>query len=145
MVVLLVDAAAGRAAFLVRPTTRPALVRLEVRAAAGRNIVRSVLVRSPHGRRLELSGLRPGIYRWLATSSVASAVSGRLRIPDEPVAVDVDATIDAVGAVTTAGSTTPASSAPQPRSDNPQPRPTPRPKPTGRPKDPGTRPVTPVG
>ena len=119
MVVRLVDAAAGRAAFLVRTTAQPALVRLEVRGDAGWSIVRSVLVRSPQGRRLELSGLLPGIYQWLATSSVASAVSGRLRIPDPPVVVDADDTIEAVGATTTVGSTAAASPAPQPSSDRP--------------------------
>jgi hypothetical protein len=141
MMVRLVDAAAGRAAFLVRTTAQPALVRLEVAGDAGRTIVRSVLVRSPQGRRLELSGLLPGVYRWLATSSVASAVSGRLRIPDPPVAVDADDTIEAGGATTTAGSTAAAAPAPQP-SSHPQPRPSPRPN---SPRDPGTQPPAPVG
>ena len=127
MVVRLVDAAAGRAAFLVRTTAQPALVRLEVSGDAGSSIVRSVLVRSPQGRRLELSGLLPGVYQWLATSSVASAVSGRLRIPDPPVVVDADDTIEAGGATTTAGSTAAAAPAPQPSSDIPQPQPTPHP------------------
>lgn len=173
MLVRLVGAAAGRAAFLVRTATQPALVRLEVHGDAGGNIVRSVLVRSPHGRRLELSGLRPGIYRWLATSSVAAAVGGRLRMPDQPVAVPVNAaahadagnTVEALEAAapagssggstagstagssggSTAGSTAAASPAPQSSSDNPPPRSTPRPHPTRQPKDPGTRPVTPVG
>ena len=142
MVVRLVDAAAGRAAFLVRTTAQPALVRLEVSGDAGSSIVRSVLVRSPQGRRLELSGLLPGVYQWLATSSVASAVSGHLRIPDPPVVVDADDTIEAGGATTTAGSTAAAPPAPQPSSDIPQPRPTPGPK---SPRDPGTRPPAPVG
>src|SRR6185436_1036217 len=105
MVVRLVDAAAGRAAFLVRTTAQPTLVRLEVSGDAGRSIVRRVLVRSPQGRRLELSGLRPGIYQWLATSSVASAVSGRLRIPEPPVAVAAEDTIEAAGAAPTAAPT----------------------------------------
>ncbi len=60
MVVRLVDTAAGLAAFLVRTTAQPTLVRLEVSGDAGRSIVRSVLVRSPDGRRLELSGLLTG-------------------------------------------------------------------------------------
>ena len=142
MVVRLVGAAAGQAAFLVRTTAQPALVRLEVAGDAGRSIVRSVLVRTPQGRRLELSGLLPGVYRWVATSSVASAVSGRLRIPEPLVAVDADGTIEAGGATTTAGSTTAAAPAPQPTSDNPQPSPTPRPN---SPRDPGTRPPPPIG
>jgi hypothetical protein len=156
MVVRLVDAAAGRAAFLVQTTTQPTLVRLEVSGDAGRSIVRSVLVRSPQGRRLELSGLQPGIYQWLATSSVASAVSGRLRIPDPPVVLDEDDTIEAAGpaptqaptaAPTVAPTVAPvaASPDPQPNSDTQQPHPTPRPNPTGPPKDPGTRPLHPVG
>jgi hypothetical protein len=153
MVVRLVDAAAGRAAFLVRTTAQPTLVRFEVSGDEGRSIVRSVLVRSPDGRRLELSGLRPGIYQWLATSSVASAVSGRLRIPDPPVTVDADDTIEAVEAPPTAAPTTEpttapiADAAPPPPSSNdtPQSHPTSRPNPTGPPKDPGTKPLSPVG
>ena len=139
MVVRLVDAAAGRAAFLVRTTAQPALVRLEVSGDAGSSIVRSVLVRSPQGRRLELSGLLPGVYQWLATSSVASAVSGHLRIPDPPIVVDAGDTIEAGGATTTAGSTAAAPPAPQPSSEIPQPHPTPRPN---APRDPvpGRRP-----
>jgi hypothetical protein len=167
MLVRLVDAAAGRAAFLVRTETQPALVRLEVRGHAGRNIVRDVMVRSPEGRRLKVSGLRPGTYRWLATSSVASAVSGRLRIPDQAVVVPVDAqpsadagtTVEAAAGPTAAAPTdqppadsaadptAPASPAPQSSSDTSQPGPSPSPRPHlgGQPKDPGTRPVTPVG
>jgi DNA-binding SARP family transcriptional activator len=153
MMVHQVDAAAGGAAFLVRTTAQPALVHLEVRGDAGWNLVRSVLVSTPNGRRLELSGLQPGIYRWLATSSLASAVSGQLRIPDpqvtvdtdEDVAEDVDDTVQAVGAAATVAPTPAVSPTPQPSSDRPPPRPTPRPNPTGPPKDPGTRPLTPVG
>ncbi|GAB7006254.1 hypothetical protein JCM18899A_37270 [Nocardioides sp. AN3] len=162
LLVRLVDAVAGRAAFLVRTTTQPALVRLELRGDAGSNIVRSVLVRSPQGRRLKLSGLRPGIYRWWATSPVASAVSGRLRIPEEPAVVPVVAdthagtTIEAAAPATTApssvqptaqsaaGSAVSASPGSHPTSVT-QPRPTSRPRPTGQPKDPGIRPVAPVG
>ncbi|HET6940422.1 MAG TPA: bacterial transcriptional activator domain-containing protein, partial [Nocardioides sp.] len=164
MVVRLVGAAAGRAAFLVRTSAQPTLVRLEVSGDAGRSIVRNVLVRSPDGRRLELSGLRPGIYQWLATSSVASAVSGQLHIPEPPVAVEADDTIEAGGAAptgppTTAPTTAPTAApaaapaaapstdtapAPQPSSHNPQPHPHPQPHP-GPPKDPGTRPITPIG
>ena len=149
MVVRLVDAAAGRAAFLVRTTAQPALVRLEVSGDAGRSIVRSVLVRSPQGRRLELSGLLPGVYQWLATSSVASAVSGRLRIPDPPVAVDADDTIEAGGATRRAdrradrAPTAPAGPTAQQRHPATH---VPLHDPThGPPKDPGTRPPAPVG
>ncbi|GAA1958719.1 hypothetical protein GCM10009798_17950 [Nocardioides panacihumi] len=166
MLVRLVGATAGRAAFLVRTATQPALVRIEMHGNVGGNIVRSVLVRSPNGRRLELSGLRPGIYRWLATSSVAAAVGGRLRIPDRPVAVPVNAaahtnsgtTVEAVDAATppaassagsttgsSAGSSAAGSAAPQPSSGNPQPHPAPRPHPTRQPRDPGAQPVGPVG
>ena len=155
MMVRLVDAAAGRAAFLVRTTAQPSLVRLEVRGDTGRSVVRKVLVRSSAGRRLELSGLRPGTYRWEATSSVASAVGGRLRIPEPPATVETnaDTTIEAADAGTTSGptaepttgSTATASPAPTPSSDAPQTHRTTRPEPTDQPKDPGTRPPIPVG
>ncbi|HEX5087114.1 MAG TPA: BTAD domain-containing putative transcriptional regulator [Nocardioides sp.] len=158
MAVRVVDSAVGRAAFLVRTTAQPALVRLEVSGDAGWSMVRSVLVRSPSGRRLELSGLLPGSYRWLATSAVASAVSGRLHIPDPPVAavnrnpvkadedvVQADGTTTAgttTAGTTTAGPTAGASPAPQHSNDSSQHRPTPQPN---SPKDPDTRPPPPVG
>jgi hypothetical protein len=145
MVVRLVDAGAGRATFLVQTTAQPMLVHLEVRGDAGRSILRSVLVRSPHGRRLELTGLQPGIYQWLATSSVASAVSGQLRIPDPPVAVEAVDTIGAGGALPAAAPAAATAPAPQPSNDTPQPHPAPRPNHSGPPRDPGTRPLTPVG
>ncbi|MFC7492591.1 MULTISPECIES: BTAD domain-containing putative transcriptional regulator [unclassified Nocardioides] len=154
-------AAAGRAAFLVRATQRPARVRLEVRGRAGTNVVRSLLVRSPQGRRLELNGLDPGTYRWLATSPVASAVSGRLRIPDPPLADDPDVALEAAAPPPTAtGSTEPALPPPSPSqsaaqqpsttgqpgpSHTPEPRPTHDPSPTGQPNDPGAEPPTLVG
>jgi DNA-binding SARP family transcriptional activator len=163
MVVHPVDAAPGRAAFLVRATQRPARIRLELRGGTGTNVVRSLLVRTPHGRRLELNGLHPGLYRWHATSPVASAVSGRLRIPDPPVEVDADPSFQAAGPEATAtepsAPAAPASSAPaatpptttgqpgpsQQASDTTQPGPTPGSSPTGKPNDPGTTPPDPVG
>jgi DNA-binding SARP family transcriptional activator len=149
MAVRVVDSAVGRAAFLVRTTAQPALVRLEVSGDAGWSMVRSVLVRSPSGRRLELSGLLPGSYRWLATSAVASAVSGRLHIPDPPVAVvnrdpvqADEGVVPAVNTTTTSGPTAGASPSPQHSSHSQQHHPTPQPN---SPKDPDTRPLTPVG
>lgn len=162
LVVRLVGATAGRAAFMVRTTLQPAVVRLQVRGGAGRDVVRSLLVRSPQGRRLELSGLTPGIHRWLATTPVAAAVSGRLRMPDQPLAVDADATL-AGGAPASSSpspqpdSTVSASDAPAPspppsdhsstpQSSTPEPdTPPPDPAPTGQPHDPGTLPPMPVG
>lgn len=138
LVVRVLDAGAGRAAFLVRTTSRPALVRLELRGDAGRKVVRSALVRGPEGRRLEVSGLAPGPYRWLATSSVTPAVSGMLRMPD-PV-VNVAFTLEAAGPRTTGASTDDASQS----TGNPH-HSTGRSHPTGQPRDPGAVPAGPVG
>lgn len=164
MAVRLVDAAAGRAAFRVRTALRPALVRLEVRGDTGADVVRSVLVRSADGRRVAVDGLAPGSYRWLATSKVAAAVRGRLRIPEPPLAPET--TVRAAGPATTAASTapvvatapagdapspsdTPTSDSPtsgsSPPSDTPTSSPAPRRHPTGQPNDPGTRAPGPVG
>ena len=147
MVVRLVDAAAGRAAFLVRTTAQPTLVRLEVSGDAGRSIVRSVLVRSP-----------------------ARSPLGAERSPtgDLPMAGDV---VGRVRSERTAAHTRPASRrrcgrhdrgswsrrrpprrpplqhrphSPAATSRNHSP-PLQRPHPAGPPKDPGTRPMTPVG
>jgi DNA-binding SARP family transcriptional activator len=156
MDVRLVGAAAGRAAFLVRTPARPAVVRLEVRSDTGANVVRTVRVRSPQGRRLELSGLEPGSYRWLATSRVAVPVSGRVQIPAPPPAVDPGETVQVVEPVTTTASTVPVVSTPPPTSaptsdgTSPPPRSsqsgsTARNHPTGQPKDPGTQAPGPVG
>ncbi|MDH2414734.1 BTAD domain-containing putative transcriptional regulator [Nocardioides sp. CER19] len=159
MLVRVVGAAGGRAAFLVRTATRPALVRLELRGDDGRTIVRRVWVRSSEGRPLTLGGLRPGTYLWRATSPVASTVRGRLRVPSPPVAVPVDAragtTIEAAGSPSGARSapatpvstvsTTPAAPAPPSSGGSSQPHPSSRPHPAGQPKDPGTRPPPPVG
>lgn len=138
LVVRVLAAGAGRAAFLVRTTSRPALVRLELRGDAGRKVVRSALVRGPEGRRLEVSGLAPGPYRWLATSSVTPAVSGMLRMPD-PV-VNVAFTLEAAGPRTTGASTDDASQS----TGNPH-HSTGRSHPTGQPRDPGAVPAGPVG
>jgi DNA-binding SARP family transcriptional activator len=160
MVVRPVDAAVGSAAFLVRTTLRPALVHFEVRGPAGAGVVRTLLVRSAPGRVLELDGLDPGRYRWLASSSVASTVSGRLRIPDQPAAEDAEGSLDAAGAASTVTepaspeSSTPSpsqSSATAPPAPSQQPHHSapsdnsPEARPTGRPIDPGTVPETPVG
>ena len=169
MAVRLVDAGAGRAAFRLRTMLQPALVRLELRGGAGVDVVRSVLVRGPAGRRLEVGGLDPGTYRWLATSKVAAAVSGRLRIPEPPVAAAEAPTVQAAWPATTAASTAPvAATAPagdtaapgdSPSSDtpssdtptgSPQPSGTAAPSPaphhtTGQPNDPGTSAPGPVG
>lgn len=160
MVVRPVDAAVGSAAFLVRTTLRPALVHFEVRGPAGAGVVRTLLVRGARGRVLELDGLDPGRYRWLATSPVAATVSGRLRISSQPVSVDADSSLEATGpAATVPGSAAPASSTPSPSQSSatappvPSQQPhhsapsstTPEARPTGRPIDPGTVPETPVG
>lgn len=163
MVVRPVGTAIGRAAFLVRATLRPALVHFEVRGRAGTGVVRNLLVRSARGRVLELDDLDPGVYRWLASSSVASTVSGRLRIPDPPdppdppVAVDADTALEPAGPASTAtGSTAPASPTSSPSQspvqqpsqqsgDSTPSDPAPEAKPTGRPNDPGTAPRDPVG
>ncbi|MBB3043887.1 AfsR/SARP family transcriptional regulator [Nocardioides soli] len=162
MVVRPVEATVGRAAFLVWATLRPTRVRLEV-DAAGPNVVRSLLVRGPHGRHLVLGGLDPGVHRWSATSPTASTVSGRVRVFDRPAAAGDDSVVEAAApaatpppAPTTSATPTspPASSPSQPASPptatgapapSQQPRPTPEPSPTARPNDPGTAQPTPVG
>ena len=132
VVVRPVDVAVGRAAFLVRADLRPALVRFEVRGRTGTGVVRTVLVRSARGRLVELDGLDPGVYRWLATSSAASTVSGRLRIPDPPARVDAAAPLEAeVPTPTVTASTSPSSPSPTPAT--PQPRPSPVPVPVQNP------------
>ncbi|GAA4751815.1 hypothetical protein GCM10023350_41370 [Nocardioides endophyticus] len=160
MVVRPVDAAVGSAAFLVRTTLRPALVHFEVRGPAGAGVVRTLLVRSARGRVLELDGLDPGRYRWLASSSVASTVSGRLRIPGQPASVDADGPREAAGpASTVTAPASPESSTPSPSQSSatdppvPSQQPhhsapsdnSPEGRPTGRPIDPGSVPETPVG
>lgn len=160
MVVRPVGAAVGSAVFLVRSTLRPAVVRLEVQGRTGAGVVRTVLVRSAHGRVLELAGLDPGVYRWLATSSVASTVSGRLRVPGPPATADTGdtggvleaaapassgpAAVEPAAAVPTASASSTAS--PDRPSDEGTPSGgAPAARPAGRPVDPGTAPPNPVG
>lgn len=165
MVVRPVAAAVGRAAFRVWATLRPARVRLEVRDAAGLNVVRSLLVRGPPARHLVLGGLEPGVYRWSATSPTAPTVSGRVRVLDGSAAADEDTVLEAAGPASTPPPIppTPAPTPPRPSQPAPQPsasgeptssqqprptrepRPTGAPSPTGRPNDPGTAQPTPVG
>ncbi|KQW52463.1 hypothetical protein ASC77_24055 [Nocardioides sp. Root1257] len=160
MVVRPVGAAVGSAVFLVRSTLRPAVVRLEVQGRTGAGVVRTVLVRSAHGRVLELAGLDPGVYRWLATSSVASTVSGRLRVPGPPATADTADTGGVLEAAAPASSgttsvepaaATPTASASSTASpDRPSDEGTPSgaapaARPASRPVDPGTAPPNPVG
>lgn len=159
VVVRRVDAAYGSAAFVVRATLRPALVRVLMRGPSGRTVARGVVVRSQGGRRLVLDGLDPGTYRWLVTSPTASPVSGRVTVADQP---------EAVASTPTPGPSTTSIASPQPTpaaqpTPSPQPTPTPQPtvhptpspqpsphrtpqpSPTATPTDPGTVAPTPVG
>lgn len=155
VVVRRVDAAYGSAAFVVRATMRPAVVRVVMRGPSGRSVVRGVVVRNQDGRRLVLDGLDPGTYRWLVTSPTASPVSGRVTVADEPEAVASTPSPTPGPSTTSIASTQPTPTAqptptPQPTvhatpSPQPSPHPTPQPSPTGTPTDPGTVAPTPVG
>jgi DNA-binding SARP family transcriptional activator len=165
VVVRRVAAAYGSAAFVVRATMRPAVVRVAIRGPSGLNVERGMVVRSQDGRRVVLDGLDPGTYRWLVTSPSATPVSGRVTVDDQPDAVA--STPSRTPAPTPGPSTTSIASAqptptaqptPSPQttptplptvrptpSPQPSPHPTPQPSPTGTPTDPGTVAPTPVG
>jgi len=159
VVVRRVDAAYGSAAFVVRATMRPALVRVVMRGPSGRSVVRGVVVRSQDGRRLVLDGLDPGTYRWLVTSPTASPVSGRVTVAEQPEVVASTSTpAPSTPSAASAQPTPTAQPTPSPQptptpqptvhptpSPQPSPHPTPQPSPTATPTDPGTVAPTPVG
>jgi DNA-binding SARP family transcriptional activator len=166
-----VDAAYGSAAFVVRATMRPALVRVVMRGPSGRSVARGVVVRSQGGRRLVLDGLDPGTYRWLVTSPTATPVSGRVTVADQADQADQADGVAATPSPTpgpTPGPTAPSTASAQPAptaqptpspqptptsqpatnptpAPHPTPKPTPQPSPTETPTDPGTVAPTPVG
>ncbi len=147
----------GAAAFFVWANRRPARVRLEVAGPAGRDVVRTVVVRKAGGQRLVVGGLDPGTYRWSATSSSAETVTGKVRVEAEPTVVAVaessepspaavpTGTPTATSLPTTTPTTTPSSTPTQQPSPTPSPTTSATARPTSQPTDPGTTDPGPVG
>jgi DNA-binding SARP family transcriptional activator len=149
-----VRAVDGAAAFVVRATQLPARVRLEVAGPDGRQVVRSVVVRSRDGHRLVMGGLGAGTYAWSATSRTADPVAGQVRVAEQTTPVVTAGGQEGGGATApadpspTPGAETTAATDPAPAalavpSTTPTPTPSSTPTPTPTPTPPPTLTPTP--